>query len=100
MSSHDESYKLLFSHPQMVADLLQGFVQAPWVSGKQSFGIRDSNGVIANLTSVNIVSSTADLGDTRIRQTYGFIRLSPKSAVLDLMIFTQVRFAINQLLPL
>jgi len=32
MSSHDESYKLLFSHPQMVADLLQGFVQAPWVA--------------------------------------------------------------------
>jgi len=32
MSSHDESYKLLFSHSQMVADLLQGFVQAPWVA--------------------------------------------------------------------
>ncbi len=29
---HDVSYKTLFSHPQMVADLLQGFVREPWVA--------------------------------------------------------------------
>jgi predicted transposase YdaD len=31
MSSHDHSYKLLFSHPQMVQDLLRGFVHEAWV---------------------------------------------------------------------
>ena len=30
--SHDHSYKLLFSHPEMVVDLLKGFVQEEWVS--------------------------------------------------------------------
>ncbi|MFM8330700.1 MAG: Rpn family recombination-promoting nuclease/putative transposase, partial [Candidatus Methylumidiphilus sp.] len=29
---HDASYKLLFSHPAMVADLLRGFVREPWVA--------------------------------------------------------------------
>ena len=29
----DHSYKHLFSHPQMVADLLRGFVHEPWVDG-------------------------------------------------------------------
>jgi hypothetical protein len=33
MVAHDESYKLLFSHPQMVEDLLRGFVHEPWVAG-------------------------------------------------------------------
>ncbi|NJD07329.1 MAG: transposase, partial [Methylococcaceae bacterium] len=28
---HDHSYKLLFSHPQMVADLIRGFVREDWV---------------------------------------------------------------------
>jgi len=30
---HDHSYKLLFSHPEMVADLLRGFVHEEWVAG-------------------------------------------------------------------
>ncbi len=29
--SHDHSYKLLFSEPEIVIDLLQGFVHDPWV---------------------------------------------------------------------
>ena len=29
---HDGGYKLLFSHPQMVRDLLHGFVAEPWVA--------------------------------------------------------------------
>ncbi len=29
---HDHSYKLLFSHPEMVADLLRGFVREDWVA--------------------------------------------------------------------
>ena len=31
MPEHDNSYKLLFSHREMVADLLRGFVKEPWV---------------------------------------------------------------------
>jgi hypothetical protein len=31
MPEHDNSYKLLFSHPEMVRDLLVGFVEEPWV---------------------------------------------------------------------
>ncbi|KFI22576.1 Rpn family recombination-promoting nuclease/putative transposase [Nitrosococcus oceani] len=31
MAAHDASYKRLFSHPEMVRDLLQGFVREPWV---------------------------------------------------------------------
>ena len=29
---HDHSYKLLFSHPEMVADLLRGFVREEWIN--------------------------------------------------------------------
>ena len=32
MADHDHSYKLLFSHPEMVQDLLQGFVHEDWVN--------------------------------------------------------------------
>jgi predicted transposase/invertase (TIGR01784 family) len=32
MGDHDHSYKLLFSHPEMVRDLLVGFVREEWVS--------------------------------------------------------------------
>jgi predicted transposase/invertase (TIGR01784 family) len=31
LSEHDSAYKLLFSHAEMVADLLRGFVKEPWV---------------------------------------------------------------------
>jgi len=44
---------------------------------------------------VNIVSSTTDLGDTRIRQTYGFIRLSPQSAVLDFLLILTLDWSGN-----
>jgi predicted transposase YdaD len=29
---HDHGYKLLFSHPEMVEDLLRGFVREAWVN--------------------------------------------------------------------
>ena len=32
MTEHDSSYKLLFSHPEMVADLMRGFVREEWVA--------------------------------------------------------------------
>ena len=28
---HDHGYKLLFSHPEMIADLIRGYVREPWV---------------------------------------------------------------------
>jgi len=31
MVQHDNAYKLLFSHPEMVADLLRGFVRQDWI---------------------------------------------------------------------
>ena len=31
MAEHDHGYKLLFSHPRMVEDLVRGFVAGPWV---------------------------------------------------------------------
>ncbi len=31
MAEHDGGYKLLFSHPKMVEDLLRGFVRESWV---------------------------------------------------------------------
>jgi hypothetical protein len=33
MAQHDSSYKLLFSHRKMVADLIRGFVHEDWVAG-------------------------------------------------------------------
>ena len=32
MVNHDHSYKLLFAHPEMVRDLLEGFVREGWVT--------------------------------------------------------------------
>jgi len=32
MPDHDHSYKLLFSHPEMVRDLLEGFVRQSWLA--------------------------------------------------------------------
>lgn len=33
MAQHDASYKLLFSHSKMVADLIRGFVHEDWITG-------------------------------------------------------------------
>ena len=30
MTDHDHGYKRLFSHPEMIRDLLTGFVREPW----------------------------------------------------------------------
>ncbi|HRD49503.1 MAG TPA: transposase, partial [Candidatus Contendobacter sp.] len=32
MAEHDNSYKLLFSHVELVTDLLRGFVCEPWAA--------------------------------------------------------------------
>lgn len=31
MGQHDHSYKMLFSHAELVRDLLEGFIQQEWV---------------------------------------------------------------------
>jgi hypothetical protein len=31
MTEHDSGYKLLFSHPKMVEELLRGFVRESWI---------------------------------------------------------------------
>ena len=33
MGTHDSSYKYLFSHPQMVRDLIIGFIPDAWLHG-------------------------------------------------------------------
>ena len=32
MADHDHAYKLLFSHPEMVRDLLEGFLNEEWLN--------------------------------------------------------------------
>ncbi|MFO7640247.1 MAG: Rpn family recombination-promoting nuclease/putative transposase [Candidatus Competibacteraceae bacterium] len=32
MTAHDHGYKRLFSHPEMIRDLLLGFVREPWIA--------------------------------------------------------------------
>jgi len=41
---HDHSYKLLFSHPEMVADLLRGFVREDWVTALDFSTLEKVNG--------------------------------------------------------
>lgn len=41
---HDQSYKLLFSHPEMVADLLRGFVKEDWVAALDFSTLEKVNG--------------------------------------------------------
>ena len=42
--THDSGYKLLFSHPQMIRDLLLGFVPGAWVSDADFSSLEQING--------------------------------------------------------
>ncbi|MEJ1961552.1 MAG: Rpn family recombination-promoting nuclease/putative transposase [Gammaproteobacteria bacterium] len=44
MPPHDHSYKLLFSHPQMVRDLLEGFVREDWLAQLDYSSLEKVNG--------------------------------------------------------
>ena len=44
MGDHDSSYKQLFGHPEMVRDLLQGFVQEDWVDHLDFASLEKVNG--------------------------------------------------------
>ncbi|MEX0450154.1 Rpn family recombination-promoting nuclease/putative transposase, partial [Spiribacter sp. 221] len=41
---HDHGYKLLFSHPEMMADLIRGYVRAPWVEQLDFNSLEKVNG--------------------------------------------------------
>ena len=43
-SHHDASYKRLFSHPEMIRDLLTGFVAEPWVREVDFAGLERISG--------------------------------------------------------
>ncbi|HMN46790.1 MAG TPA: Rpn family recombination-promoting nuclease/putative transposase [Povalibacter sp.] len=66
-NTHDPSYKLLFSHPEMIADLLRGYVRQSWVEQLD----------FASLERVNGHYVTADLRERendlvwRVRWTNG-----------------------------
>jgi len=38
MAQHDGGYKLLFSHPEMVEDLLRGFLHEAWTESLDRAG--------------------------------------------------------------
>ena len=44
MHTHDPSYKLLFSHREMVRDLLLGFIDEPWVADLDLVRLEKSRG--------------------------------------------------------
>ncbi len=44
MAEHDSGYKLLFSHPKMVEELLRGFVHEPWVADLDFSTLERTNG--------------------------------------------------------
>ena len=44
MAQHDHSYKVLFSHPQMVRDLLKGFVREGWLAQVDFDSLERANG--------------------------------------------------------
>jgi hypothetical protein len=44
MARHDPAYKLLFSHPQMVRDLLEGFVREDWLAQLDYESLEKVNG--------------------------------------------------------
>ena len=59
MADHDSGYKLLFSHPQMVEELLRGFVQEPWVEDLD-FGTLEQ--AEASFTSADLRERHSDRG--------------------------------------
>ncbi len=44
MGNHDHSYKQLFSHPELIRDLLIGFIQEEWVSDLDLDTLERTNG--------------------------------------------------------
>ncbi len=55
---HDNSYKLLFSHPQMVEDLLRGFVRKDWI---QDVDFTSLEPVSGNFVSDDLTDRESDI---------------------------------------
>ena len=66
MLSHDASYKLLFSHQAMMADLLRGFLPAEWAKAMQ---IDTLEPLRTNFVSDKLTQRHADL-IWRLRQAF------------------------------
>ncbi|SFY09192.1 Rpn family recombination-promoting nuclease/putative transposase [Azotobacter vinelandii] len=58
MAQHDNAYKLLFSHPDMVQDLLQGFVPEDWVTHLDFSTLEKVNG---NYVSEDLLNRVDDI---------------------------------------
>src|ERR1044071_5300976 len=58
MARHDPTYKLLFSHPEMVRDLLVGFVREDWVKELDFDSLEKVN---SSYVSDNLRGRTGDL---------------------------------------
>jgi predicted transposase/invertase (TIGR01784 family) len=58
MALHDHSYKLLFSHPQMVRHLLEGFVHEPWLAQLDFRSLEKAN---ASFITDNLRARVGDL---------------------------------------
>jgi len=80
MATHDRGYKLLFSHPRMVADLLRGFVVGDWVAG-------------IDLDSLERVNASFVSGDLRAREgdLVWRVRWGPRWVYVYLLIEFQSR---------
>ena len=78
---HDHSYKLLFSHPEMVADLLRGFVHEDWVKDLD----------FATLERVGDGYVTDDLRE-RVDDIVWRVRLGPEWLYVYLLIEFQSKF--------
>ena len=58
MAEHDSGYKLLFSHPRMVEELLRGFVHEPWVADLDFGSLERTN---ASYTSDDLRERHSDI---------------------------------------
>ncbi|WP_051228310.1 Rpn family recombination-promoting nuclease/putative transposase [Oceanospirillum beijerinckii] len=67
-NAHDNSYKLLFSHPEMVSDLLTGYIKEPWVEQ-------------LDLSTLETVSGSYTSDDLRDREDDIIWRVRWKSSV-------------------
>jgi hypothetical protein len=82
MSQHDNSYKLLFSHPEMVRDLLSGFVHESWVAD-------------LDFNTLEIVSGSYVADDLRDRQDDIVWRLRIKDDWLYLYILLEFQSGVD-----
>ncbi len=82
MTQHDNSYKLLFSHPEMVRDLLSGFVNEPWLAE-------------LDLTTLEKVNGSYVTDDLRDREDDIIWRVSFKGRWLYLYILLEFQSSID-----